>query len=73
MAQSTNSKPEDENLDNAASNLSYGSCPHPDFNTLLTAITVSQKSYITVAKAKNTGIREGKEYVFFQVKQGEEL
>lgn len=55
-AQSTTSKPEDGNPDNAASNLSYGSCPHSDFNTLLTAITVSQKSCITVAKAKNTGI-----------------
>lgn len=55
-AQSTNSKPEDGNPDNAASNLSYGSCSHPNFNTLLTAITVSQKSCITVAKAKNKGI-----------------
>lgn len=72
--QSTNSKPEDGILNNAASNLGYESCPHPDFTILLTAIAISQKSYIPAAKAKEkTGIREGKEYVFFQVKQGEEL
>lgn len=74
MAQSTNSKPEDGILNNAASNLSYESCPHPDFNVLFIAITINQKSYIPVAKAKEkTGIREGKEYPFFQVKQSEEL